>query len=76
MQNVLQNDCGIAIQNNTGSFAFPGNGYRLDGKTKSSQNSSFADLESMENSLPPLIVETEYKPGKLTFMRSLSNFYE
>lgn len=51
-----------------GFQAFSGDGHRLDGKTKSSQ-ASLAELEAAEPSLPPLTVNVDYVPGKLSFVR-------
>ncbi|VDM38983.1 unnamed protein product [Toxocara canis] len=48
--------------------AFGGSGHRLDGKTRSSQ-SSLSELADSESKLPQLVVETDYKPGSLTFVR-------
>uniref|UniRef100_F1LAY4 Ubiquitin fusion degradation protein 1 n=1 Tax=Ascaris suum TaxID=6253 RepID=F1LAY4_ASCSU len=47
--------------------AFTGSGHRLDGKTKS--QTSLAELADSENKLPQLVVETNYEPGSLTFVR-------
>lgn len=48
--------------------AFSGSGFRLDGKGKGS-NASLASTVSSEKNIFPIVVDTEYVPGKLTFVR-------
>ncbi|KAK6105721.1 Ubiquitin fusion degradation protein UFD1 family protein [Brugia pahangi] len=51
-----------------GFKAFTGAGHRLDGKSKSS-TTSLTEMEAAERSLPQLVVNTNYTPGKLEFVR-------
>lgn len=57
----------------SGFKAFTGAGHRLDGKLKSS-TASLPKMEAAERSLPPLVVDTNYTPGKLEFVRSVPFF--
>lgn len=59
----------VAGSKTVGRFtAFSGVGHRLDGKSKTSA-SSLTEMEVAERSLPPLVVDTNYIPGKLEFVR-------
>ncbi|KJH48476.1 ubiquitin fusion degradation protein UFD1 [Dictyocaulus viviparus] len=62
------------LQASSGPFsAFSGSGQRLDGKKKASSSSLAADqgkeLLDKLTTLPPVVCNADYKPGKLNFIR-------